>query len=675
MLRMNTSISPQSDTADTASPLKTRMRALIFCVLVAAFLCFLLEIFSRHSIADAFLYYMAAPAAFIYGCVIIISTQSLCLLFKRRGFALIFINFIWLTLGVVNWILGFYRTTPLTTIDFQLIPSVWSISLKYLTFFQFLLVFLAASVAILLLLYLYKISQSYKRQPYIALTAIAAAYLTLTLGYMVYVDRLPQENQNSTVRSVADNYGYTYCFVVSVFDRGIDKPHNYSVETIESILSDIDLSESTETAERPNIIFIQLESFFDPNTLTNIAFSENPAPVFSELRRTCPSGSLIVPSLATGTVNTEFEILTGMNLDYFGLGEYPYQTVLQHETCESMAYNMKALGYKAHAIHNHSGDFYGRNTVFSNLGFDTFTSIEYMVGAERNAIGWAKDSMLTPEILKTLASTPGEDFIYAISVQAHGQYPRETNNEIEQDEQFVHSFEETDDAAAFAYYLSQIAEVDSFIGELIDALERSNRPVVLVLYGDHLPGLNIMESDLQTGSLYETQYVIWSNIGISAPNRSLYAYQLSPYVQSLLGMKEGLFTRLHQDYDKNPNYQSALELLQYDYLYGEREAFDGIDPYIASELKMGISDIEIKSVRSSSGGISVSGRGFTAYSRIVVNGHAQTTELINGTLFCESETLKTGDVVAIAQVSESGAELSRTGEYLYREIQNASPLR
>ena len=71
--------------------------------------------------------------------------------------------------------------------------------------------------------------------------------------------------------------------------------------------------------------------------------------------------------------------MTGMNLDDFGSGELPFKTVLtNHTTSESICYNLKEYGYKCHAIHNNTATFYGRNKVFSNLGYDTFSSIETM---------------------------------------------------------------------------------------------------------------------------------------------------------------------------------------------------------------------------------------------------------------------------------------------------------
>ena len=89
-------------------------------------------------------------------------------------------------------------------------------------------------------------------------------------------------------------------------------------------------------------------------------------------------------------MNSEFEVLTGMNIDDFGIGEYPYKTIVKETACESLAYDLKPYGYQAFAIHNNTGDFYDRNLVYPNLGFDTFTSVEYMWPDNYTPMGWAK---------------------------------------------------------------------------------------------------------------------------------------------------------------------------------------------------------------------------------------------------------------------------------------------
>ena len=80
-----------------------------------------------------------------------------------------------------------------------------------------------------------------------------------------------------------------------------------------------------------------------------------------------------------------------MSLHYFGPGEYPYKSILKETTCESAPYVLKNLGYTAHAVHNNEANFYGRRSIFPNLGFDTFTSAEYMKDEnQKNPLGWTK---------------------------------------------------------------------------------------------------------------------------------------------------------------------------------------------------------------------------------------------------------------------------------------------
>ena len=187
-----------------------------------------------------------------------------------------------------------------------------------------------------------------------------------------------------------DEYGFAYCFSNSLFNSGIDKPKEYNENTIRDILARMDELESerdeyrserddmieeesrqqaaesesgTEentdlpgeaesiketdavkqentnkaTKERPNIIFLQLESLFDPQLLKDVEFSGTVLPKLEWLYKSYPSGFLSVPSVGAGTANTEFEIISGMNLDDFGPGEYPYKTKLKNQVCESAA--------------------------------------------------------------------------------------------------------------------------------------------------------------------------------------------------------------------------------------------------------------------------------------------------------------------------------------------------
>ena len=158
------------------------------------------------------------------------------------------------------------------------------------------------------------------------------------------------------------------------------------------------------------------------------------------------------------------------------------------------------MGYGTHAIHNHRALFYNRNEVFANIGYDTFTSLEYMSDVEKTPKNWAKDKILTSQIMDTLESTEEHDYIYTISVQGHGSYPTEQVSKNPAIEVTAAPDEAT--KWQYEYYVNQIYEMDQFIKDLTDTLSEYDEDVVLVMYGDHIPALDVTEESYNKKDLY-----------------------------------------------------------------------------------------------------------------------------------------------------------------------------
>ena len=326
-----------------------------------------------------------------------------------------------------------------------------------------------------------------------------------------------------------------------------------------------------------------------------------------------------MPTVGAGTVNTEFEVLTGMSQHDFGVSEYPYKTVLKSKTSESICNDLAQIGYSSHAVHNNTATFYGRNKVFSNLGFDSFTSVEYMNNITLNPNGWAKDDVMVDEILKTLDDNKNKsDFTFGITVQSHGKY-----NDVKTDSKDpvkVYNAP-TGKEESYEYYVNEINEVDQMIGKLVYALGKREKPTVLVLYGDHLPSLDLSNEDLEDGSLYETQYIIWNNYGLKEKDQDLKAYELYPEVLDQIGIHTGVITQFHQQADRSSDtYQTDLKALEYDLLYGENYIYDGEVPFTASNLQMGTNPLKIADVYQKDGQYIVRGDNFTPYCRVYFDG-------------------------------------------------------
>ena len=596
------------------------------------------------------------------------TTMTIALFFTRRIFAYCVISVVWIGLSLTNFIILSSRKTPFTAMDFYLIKDAIKVAGLYVSIVQIILIALLVIAVITGLVFLWrkapKIKVTIKKTKFYAyagvqlvLVFLAAYGIGITLLFTGAV-----EGHFGNLAQAYKKYGFSHCFVSSVLDRGIKKSGEYSEEYMESLKKDLDDVEPEADDKTPNIIFVQLESFFDPTHVKGITLSENPLPNYQKLISEYSSGYLSVPCFGAGTCNTEFEVQTGINIDDFGPGEYPYRTIMKSKVCESMAYDLKKLGYSTHAIHNNDGTFYDRNLVFSHLGYGTFTSIEYMDGFEKTPMGWAKDYVLTDEIDKALNSTSGTDYVFTISVQGHGDYPS-TPMEGYTPEIKVTNFPVAEQQASFEYYVNQIHEMDNFIGELVDKLSERDEETILVLYGDHLPTFDFTDEMLTNGDKFQTQYVIWSNFQMDKQNKDIQAYQLSAYVMERLGMSEGYIMKYHQSKKNLPEdeYLKNLKILEYDILYGKKEIYGGDTPYVATELKMGIDDIEITDVYNYGDTVFIEGNHFNDYSCALINGKEYATEKISDRLLrVKGAKVKKDDLVTVAQKGDDKVELSRT---------------
>lgn len=637
-------------------------------------LILLIEMLARHSVQKGMQFVWDHPFLILYSALILTAVYSVSFLFRRRRFVWLLLTALFLTLGIANFILLFFRITPLSATDIALLSSVFEIMQVYLTMWQIvLMIVLLFCVISAIAIYGYR-SKGQERNLPAAVAVVGILFAVAAIGMNVGDETGMLQTEFANLPDAYEDNGYVYCFTRSIVDRGIEEPEEYTEEVLEDIFVDIRNQKDKEVEHKPNLIFLQIESFFDLSRVKGAEYSEQPMPVYTALLQSCPGGKLTVPSVGAGTANTEFEVLTGMNLDYFGAGEYPYKTILQEQTCESMAYNLKKLGYRATAIHNNTGTFYDRNKVYPNLGFDCFDSEEYMQGLTYNQLGWAKDKILTQQISHALTASEEQDFIYAISVQPHGKYPEE---QMENPHIRVTGFapEEQERANGFEYYVNEVHETDAFLGMLISTLNAFDEPTVVVMFGDHLPNIDVTEEEISDGSLFETEYLIWSNQAqreiktMKNTKKDLCAYQLYSYVFGRLGMNQGVLTKFHQRNFLDRVYEEELETLMYDMLYGDREIFGGMNPYKPTVIQMGIHPIKIANADVIAGSLYVHGENFTEYSKVAVNGKEQeeTVFLNRSTLMVPDLAAEDMDRISVMQLTEISEYLSETDEIIYEE--------
>lgn len=651
-------------------------------VLLPIILELIIESLNRGSVIDSFKFMFTRPLQFYCNVIIIAVTISIALVLKSRMFYVTVVSAAWLIMGIVNRILLLTRVTPFNASDLKLITTGTQLIDQYFTTFLIILSMIGLILLGLVIFILFikgpKVRYKINYWKNLLIVAVVAAVCVGSLDLAMDTGILAEKFTNLT--TAYNEYGFIYCFGSGLFNSGVKKPDNYSENTISEIIDVLDKYEEDKNKngntleDAPNILFLQLESFFDINKAENIEFNKDPIPYFNKLKEEYPSGYLNVFNVGYGTCNTEFEIMTSMNLDDFGPGEMPYKSILKTKTCESVCYDLKEYGYATHAIHSNDATFYSRKTVFSNIGYDTFSSIEYMNIDEDGYTyeGWVKDKYLTDEIIKCLDSTEESDYIYTISVQGHGSYP--TSKVLENPEiQILSGINDTGRKNAIEYYSNQIHEMDQFVKDLTNELSKRDEKTILVMYGDHLPSLGFTEDELSNGSLYQTEYIIWNNFGLDIEDEDIRSYQLTPKVLEALNITSGVLNKYHQVYkDKDKEeYLSGLANLEYDILYGDQIAYGGVNPFNKTKLQMGIDEITIDDILpvtvDEKQYVEIKGKNFTKYSNVFVNGELKDTEFVDATtLRIKYDKLVALDTFLVKQLDkDSGYVVGSTKEYLY----------
>lgn len=651
--------------------------SLLWHMVLSLFLCFFIESVSRHSVLKSLQFMVEKPLIFLYNSLIVFATFFVVYLVRKRIAMRLVISLIWCVLGIANGCILAKRVTPFSYTDLKLIGDLFAMNNTYLSVVEIILigVFLALVVALNVWMFIKAPQYKGKVRKFFSLVIVGSCFMWLPMVTEAAVNQNLLASYFENIALGYEEYGFVYGFSTSVVGTGMNKPIDYSKETINNIENSIKVKETHQDKDLPNIVVVLLESFIDPTDVKFLNVKGEPIPNFHYLQDNFSTGYLTVPVVGAGTANAEFEVLTGMSMRFFGTGEYPYKTILKETDCESIAGNLKDLGYATSVVHNNNAKFYSRNNAFSMMGFDNFVSKEFMVVDEFNTLGtWAADNLLLEHIDNVMNNSENQqDLVYCITVQAHGAYPTE---KVFNSPEFLVSGADTQEKNyAWEYYVNELHYVDDFIGNLVKQLEERDEETILVLWGDHLPTMGLEDTDMVSGSTFKTKYVTWNNMNLPKNDMDLTAYQLLAYITSQVNIHKGTMFKYHQDYlnagysNNNETYLSGLENLQYDLLYGNRYFYHGEELHPASELVMGVDDVIINSVAVIDDILYVYGENFTASTDIYINDEYCTTKFISTeclAISIEENPITNGDMIK-ANVVGQGVILRESEEFEYNK--------
>lgn len=465
---------------------------------------------------------------------------AVCLVYFITGrlfFSSALLQVVWILFAVSDKIKVSMRQEPLLPTDLTLIKEALTI-VKTFPVYMLALIGIGAVAAIAILIFSFIRSEK-QRPPVIArlvgiLCVVLAALGLNSLvydnkdlydGYPVVENPYFQVNQYNT-------RGLVYSFFHQVNIMRLQAPEGYDKTQYDNLTSAPTVADGQPA---PNIIMIMGEAYSDLSENEHISFEgyTDPMANYKELcaKENAVSGHIAVANFGGGTSNTEYDVLTGLPTRFLDTALPSYNFI--HHEIDALPYRLSQIGYETASIHPGYAWFYNRQNVYPDLGFETCYFLEDSFDLASQGIGgYVNEEATMDKILsvfeETIQSSSAPVFSFTVTIQNHGPYekkygtlPQNFSTDVELTET------ETD---LLTQYFYGIIDADREIGRLVDYAENSEEPIILVYFGDHLPGFsNGMEFfDLldypkdangtpeEQTAVYETPFVIWANDSAAA---------------------------------------------------------------------------------------------------------------------------------------------------------------
>ncbi len=294
-------------------------------------------------------------------------------------------------------------------------------------------------------------------------------------------------------------YGAQYNGAIQQFLNNIDtnimeNNSNYSRKRVNKLVEKYKKQAEKINKGRTNnlstqtIVFNLSESLANPNRLKEVELSQNPLSYIDSVKRNTTSGLMISSGLGGGTANMEYMTLTGLPVSNFSPTiATPYTQVVPNS---NQTLTINNYFKKSTAIHPYRGSFYSREVVYKKFGFQKFM---YLGGKyklkHKMKIGtnpYLSDETAYRNTLDVINSYKNGQFINLVTMQNHLPYSDYYDNSGD-----YQVSGDVDDGEKYniSNYSAGLSYTDKAVQKFIEQIDRINKPITLVFYGDHLPGI------------------------------------------------------------------------------------------------------------------------------------------------------------------------------------------
>ncbi|TCD74795.1 hypothetical protein MCC10002_0541 [Bifidobacterium longum subsp. longum] len=322
----------------------------------------------------------------------------------------------------------------------------------------------------------------------------------------------------------AQRNGPLVAFTRQLNPKIMDKPSNYSEETMKKVAARYQKEAETINASRTNnltdstVVYVLSESFSDPSRVPGLKTNKDSMPNIRKIKAGTTSGLMLSSGYGGGTANLEYMGLSGLSMANFESSlSSPYQQLVpsQHWTPtinQLWGAPANSLGY-----HSYESSMYSRATNYKKFGFSHFYTltgpdvIKYQDKIDESP--YVSDKSSYDSALEGIKSGKTNKFIQIITMQNHMPYHEWYENNDYTAESTTGTPLGDDEQQSIETYQKGVEITDQATQEFLNELDALDKPVTVVFYGDHLPGIYSSASEDGNNSLalHLTDYFIWSN--------------------------------------------------------------------------------------------------------------------------------------------------------------------
>lgn len=569
---------------------KYKMTNLLLTILFPLFIVCMAEINQGKYPSKFVLFLAQRPSVMLFNAVIAsLIFYGLLLLFKKGWIAVTLQSVIYMALSITELFKFNTNGNHLIMTDMKLIKSVKSLtSFAYIKITPMLIAYVLIVLVYIGAVFWFnpKMKMRISRRIVPSVICMAACISVVTVPavsgtvYSVFdIDQTTASNSFKLNEKFENNsFLAFFCQTASEnLANRLQEPENYNDDTVAAMM-DVKVDEDSENDfKKPNVIMIMSEAFADFRTFEDqLDMDSESFSAYDPYDRVASEGyrgTAIVPTFASWTVRTEFELNFGLPVRSLNDPNMPQRTILNRAQPTVASY-YKDWGYSTAYVHPFLGYFYSRNRIYSNFGFDRLVFDEDF-DVPINYYGtYIEDKTVFDQIEYMIRNTDEPLFLHTTTMQNHQPYDQGEDPEAEMDN-----------------YLQWIGHSCNDFEKFINNIKEIDEPTVVFMVGDHYPSLkgenSVYDQIGMNGDncsvLYEQPYLIWSNCDLDyseIPQENLSAFYMPYIIMDLIDTPRDSFIQAMMDkmetvpvystnYAPDIERDEELDILTYDRILGD----------------------------------------------------------------------------------------------------------